>query len=250
MDVPRLSPQWEGFRIVQVSDLHVSAAVPFDYLAEQMAACRSLDPDLIVITGDLVTGGERKYLGDVTRLVGQLAARHGVLAVLGNHDYYNFYERRRTGCRLRSIAAPLTAALHDAGAIVLRNSSWTLERGLARLQFVGLEDWLSGRFDAAAAFAQVDPQVPCIALSHNPDTIVPLREHPCDWVLSGHTHGGQVRLPLIGPLYVPVRHREYDAGLFRVGRTRLYVNRGLGYVARVRFNCPPEITVFELTARG
>jgi predicted MPP superfamily phosphohydrolase len=88
-----------------------------------------------------------------------------------------------------------------------------------------------------------------VALVHNPDAIDALHNRPCHWILSGHTHGGQVRLPLLGAPFLPVRHREYDQGLFKVGEQRLYVNRGLGYLRRVRFNCRPEIAVFQLTAR-
>jgi len=92
----------------------------------------------------------------------------------------------------------------------------------------------------------VPASAPCILLSHNPDTFVELLDRPAAWTLSGHTHGGQVSLPLAGPLFVPVQHKQFVAGAYQIGDHHLYVNRGLGWLARVRFNARPEITEFTL----
>ena len=86
----------------------------------------------------------------------------------------------------------------------------------------------------------------CIALSHNPDSFLELLDRPASWVLSGHTHGGQVSIPWLGPPLLPVRNRRFASGHHVMGGRNLYVNRGLGWVRKIRFNCPPEITVFEL----
>jgi hypothetical protein len=248
LDLPRLGDELRGYRIIQLSDLHASDIVPADYLRGQCELVAAQRPDLVVLTGDYISYGAKKWIDVAADCVARLKARDGVLAVLGNHDYHC----RRPGMLAvfkqgERIAGRLCDALAAAGARVLRNERWVLHRGAARLQFVGLDDLWAGEYDGAAAFADVTPDAPCIALSHNPDTIDDLRRRPCDWILSGHTHGGQVRLPLVGAPLLPVDHRELDAGHFRVGRQSIYVNRGLGYIRKVRFGCRPEITEFALT---
>jgi predicted MPP superfamily phosphohydrolase len=97
------------------------------------------------------------------------------------------------------------------------------------------------------AFAALPPSAPTVVLSHNPDSFVDLLDRPFDWMLSGHTHGGQVNIPLFGPPLLPVRHRQFAAGQFSLAGKNLYVNRGLGWGLRIRFNARPEVTVFTLT---
>lgn len=246
LDLPDPHPDLIGLRIVQLSDLHVAPNVPTDFLLDQARRVTALRPDLIVITGDCVTRGCDDFLADLARIAAALEARLGVFAVLGNHDYdmTTSYLVRPPGPAGLARAARVAETLGGAGVVVLRNECRRVPVGGGVLQLVGLEDYWSGQFNAAAAFADVDPRLPCLALSHNPDSITHLKDQPCDWVLSGHTHGGQVRLPLLGAPVLPVIQRQYDQGRFEVGGTRLYVNRGLGYLARVRFNCRPEITVF------
>ncbi|MGE0479733.1 MAG: metallophosphoesterase [Phycisphaerae bacterium] len=248
--LPRLAPAFEGFRIAQLSDLHVDDERVARFVAHVIECTNGLAPDLVVITGDYITNGRREQLETVARLVRALATRAAVLAILGNHDYYDMYGWRRGG-RLRGpIADDLGAALTNAGAIVLRNRRHVVRRDGAALQIVGLDDLMSPGYDPARAFVDVERGGPCIALSHNPDTIEDLARMPCDAILAGHTHGGQVRLPLIGAPMLPVKHVEYDAGLFRVGRQQLYVNRGIGHLWPVRFGCRPELTLFTLSAAG
>jgi predicted MPP superfamily phosphohydrolase len=251
MDLPRLGPALEGFRLVQISDLHMSRSMSSAYLKRQLQRCTALRPDLIVVTGDLLTWGEFWQVDALDSLMGYLQARCGVLAILGNHDYDDDNcllpaEQRRRGV----IAERLTGMLQRHGIRVLRNEAHPVTRGGDTVQFVGLEDVQSDQFAPAAAFNDATPDLPCVALSHNPDTIVALQHLPCDWVLAGHTHGGQVDLPFYGPPVLPIRYRQYAAGLFTVNGRRLYVNRGLGFLRQVRFNCRPEITEFTLTRRG
>lgn len=248
MDLPQLAPALAGLRIIQLSDLHVDRGMRLDYLREQFQHCLSLAPDLIVLTGDYITRADARYLDELKSLVSLLRAPLGVFAVLGNHDWAVYSAGRAR--RMPALATGVQAALSAAGVMVLRNECVRVVRGGAALQLVGLDDLWSGCFDAGKAFADTDPTLPCVALTHNPDSIDQLRDQPCDWILCGHTHGGQVRVPLCGAPLLPVRHREYDQGLFHVGGQRLYVNRGLGYLRCVRFNCRPEITLFTLTARA
>ena len=111
---------------------------------------------------------------------------------------------------------------------------------------MGLDDPWARAFDLSKAFEHVDGADPVIALSHNPDTFVHLCHTDAQWTLAGHTHGGQVNLPLVGPPVVPVSHKEYASGQFEVNNRHLYMNRGLGWLRRVRLNARPEITLFEL----
>lgn len=191
-----------------------------------------------MFTGDFVTAGVRD---GPERLQGLLPdfprGRLGTAASLGNHDYGFKWSREKDASRV-------IAAATDFGIPVLRNAAM-IANGL---QFVGLDDLWSGRFDPVAAFADADPAAATIALSHNPDTVdLPgMLEHP-GWVLSGHTHGGQCRPPFLPPPILPVENRRYTAGEFGLsGGRRMYISRGIGYVLRVRFNVRPEVTVFRL----
>jgi uncharacterized protein len=247
LDLPRLHPALVGLRLVQLSDLHLSPHMRHDYLRAQLRRCQELSPDLIVLTGDFITDADPRFLGELQELLDILHAPLGCFAVLGNHD-----------CSVHSVdcthsdpilAARIEQALTGSGVTVLRNRRQVVEHDDARLQLVGLDDLWSRWFDADKAFADVDPNLPCITLAHTPDSYYLLRDKPWHWLLCGHTHGGQVRIPFLGAPYLPVHSRKYDAGLFRVGDQRLYVNRGLGYLHQFRFNCRPEITVFTLTSR-
>jgi len=249
MSFPRLAPPLQNLRILQLSDLHLSTRVPIDYLRKQLQRCLSLKPDLIAITGDFVTIGNSKTHSQLTSLLQTLHAPFGVFAVLGNHDCGAYSARTPAGIGARR-ADSVSQAISSAGVTVLRNESHVLGIRDARLQLVGLDDLWSGFCDPDRAFAGVDPSLPCIALAHNPDVIDQIREMPSHWILCGHTHGGQVRIPFYGAPLLPVRNRQYDAGLFSVGQKRLYVNRGLGYLRPIRFNCRPEITLFTLTQRA
>lgn len=248
MDLSNLGEPFAGYRIIQLSDVHVGREMPTRYLEEQFAKCAAMKPDLIVVTGDFLTNAYPGQIETACGLMKGLSARDGILACLGNHDYHH----NKTGPRrpFGTVAKELTAALQNVGVRVLRNEVHVIARGGARLQIVGLDDWWRGFYDSRKAFSRVDPNVPCIALQHNPDAIFDLVNRPCQWVLCGHTHGGQVRVPLVGALYLPVDHTEYDKGLFDVEGTRLYVSRGIGYIHQIRFDCPPEITEFTLTRRA
>lgn len=250
MDLPGLGAEFRGYRIVQISDLHVGPAMPVGYLVEQLSRVAAMRPDLLVITGDFLTFAYPGQVETVAALTRGLAARDGVAAVLGNHDYN--HDRSVVPQPRGQVARDLTAALSGNGIRVLRNETMVVRRGGSALQIVGLEDWSRGFYDSRKAFAGVEAGSPCVALEHNPDAVFELaeRRRPCQWVLCGHTHGGQVRLPGIGPLILPHVHTELDQGLFEVGGVRLYINRGLGFVYKLRWNCPPEITEFTLASRA
>lgn len=250
MDILHLPDELVGTTIVQISDLHVGIRADAEYLREQIDVCNALSPDLIVITGDILHEGCRRYLDRAAELIARLRAKHGIFAVLGNHDYFEYCRHSgHSHSRSAYIADDVTAALTRARITVLRNESQRVRIAGVDLQLVGFEDLLSSYFLPDVAMRRVDPTLPTIGLSHNPDTMPRLKFQPLDWVLSGHTHGGQVRVPFWGAPVLPLNATRYDAGKFVVGQRRLYVNRGLGFLMPVRFACRPEITQFTLARR-
>jgi predicted MPP superfamily phosphohydrolase len=246
--VAGLPPAFDGFRIVQISDLHHSAVVPTDYLRSAVATANSLSPDLIAVTGDFITRGDH-FVEGAAEIVSTLRAPAGVFAVPGNHDYEDSDPQGRF-ILSDSTCTHLTEALSRSGIVTLRNRPTEIRKAGQSLQLVGCDDPWYGLFDPAAAFKGVDPSRPVVVLSHNPDTIDkitdPAAGRRADLVLCGHTHGGQVRLPVYGPPVVPVVRKDLTYGLYRQGSTQLYVNPGLGYTYRVRFNCRPEVTALTL----
>jgi predicted MPP superfamily phosphohydrolase len=204
MHLPNLGAALCGLKVVHVSDLHISGGMPLSYLRKQLAFCASLAPDLLVMTGDFVTRGDPSRMGELAALVRTLRAPHGIFAVLGNHDYNRFQPAGHADSRAQRSANLIAATLSANGVQVLRNESRTIAVGPARLQLAGVDEYWSGNYNPPAAFAAIDPQLPCVALCHNPDAIDDLRHLPCHWILAGHTHGGQVRLPLLGAPVLPM----------------------------------------------
>jgi predicted MPP superfamily phosphohydrolase len=162
--------------------------------------------------------------------------RIGTVAILGNHDY-------SVGWANQEVAAQVATAATEAGAIVLRNEVTTM----GGLTFAGLDDLWAGRTEVAT-IERIPPDSPAIVLAHNPDSVdLPGWDRWNGWILSGHTHGGQVKPPFLSPPKLPVRNRRYAAGeVVLDGGRRLYVSRGVGHHLKVRFNCRPEVTFFRL----
>jgi len=243
LSLPRLDPAFDGYRIVQLSDLHVGPAVPESHLRRAVELANSLEPDLIVVTGDLVDRAAESDAPEAAASILSMArATDGVLATLGNHDlgvYHPDVDADETAVER------IGGALHEAGIRLLFNATERIERGRARLEVAGLGDLWSGHFDPARV-ARRRPTECTVALSHSPDTAPELARRGLDLVLSGHTHGGQIYLPLLGPPYIPLRHKEYLAGHFRLDETQLYVNSGLGWSHRIRFGSRPEVTLLRL----
>jgi predicted MPP superfamily phosphohydrolase len=246
MDIPRLPAPLAGLRIAQVSDLHVSASVPADWLREQLTRLAEHDSDLVLLTGDYVTGRRRRWIDALPDVLAPLRPRLGAFAVLGNHDYGVYSSRSE---RRAAQGRAVTQALERAGVRVLRNDVARVTVAGATLQVIGLDDLWSGQCDPASAAGAARGEQPTILLAHNPDTLYELPDFNWDWLLCGHTHGGQVRIPGYGAPLLPVRG-PYEIGRYELGPRRLYVNRGLGCIRQVRFNCRPEMTLFELTTRA
>ncbi len=245
MPIRGLATSLVGKRMVQLSDLHIGAGVPWSHYQSVIDKVNRLDPDLIVITGDIVHQGRERPEGQIARLMEALSGEAVKLASLGNHDW-SVWGPKRSG--YRQGADRVAKATADAGVFVLRNEVYRLGDDKGAVQVLGLEDYWSDDYDLDHAMGLVDPELPCIALSHNPDTFMELSETSVQWTLSGHTHGGQVRIPFYGAPLLPIRHKEFVAGHFTRHGNHLYVNRGIGWLKRVRFCARPEITVFTLAS--
>lgn len=268
LPIANLPPPLAGRTLAVISDLHVGPVVEPDYLRGAIDRVNALAPDMLAMLGDFMTadGGER-----VEQVVELLSRVHrpplGIVAVLGNHDYGH-------GWRQMATAELLARRLGDIGVRVLRNQTIFA----AGLHVVGLDDlWahdpavvpageLPGggdydmpkeahRFTGPGRFFHPElvlPNLPHdaagIVLVHNPDAV----DHGDwagyrGWIIAGHTHGGQVDIPLLGPPLLPTRNKRYLKGAYDLGDgRRLYVNRGIGYLKRVRLASRPEITLFAL----
>ncbi len=235
----RLPQEFHGFRIAQISDIHFGPYMGKAGLERALQLARSFRPDLLALTGDFVShpfGGSNGPIGAhyAEPCADVLAAVTGipVLAILGNHDHWNN-------------AAIVEGALQDRGIPVLRNRSIPLERGHNRIWVAGIDDALVEAADLDKALH--DAFRNHLLLAHEPDFADYAARFPVDLQLSGHSHGGQVRLPGIGALILPTLARKYPIGLNRVGSLQVYTNRGLGVInPPVRFYCPPEVTFVTL----
>ena len=191
----------------------------------------------MVITGDL-TGESLGGYGHADRIYRHLpTGRFGTFGVLGNHDYGPAWAHPEA-------ADEVTRILTAHGMTVLRNQVTEVQG----LQFLGFDDLWAGRFDLQATLREYDVRRPAIALNHNPDAVDQEGWAPFEgWILCGHTHGGQCKPPFLPPPLLPVKNKNYTAGEFTLsGNRRMYINRGVGHLTRVRFNVRPEVTVFTL----
>ncbi len=241
MPIARLPSAWEGRTLAHITDLHAGPIVDQDYLRHACRQVATLRADLIVITGDMMTYRGPADIDAVIEALAELGAPPlGIVATLGNHDYGH-------GWRQHDVADTISRRMQAIGVTVLRNAAIDIDG----LQIAGMDEVWAHRFDPVATLGQLAPDRAAIALSHNPDTLDEAGWGDYrGWVLCGHTHGGQVNIPLIGPPLLPVQNKRYTSGRIDLddGRTA-YINRGLGYLRRVRFNARPEIALFAPTVR-
>jgi len=241
--MPDLSSSLAGLKIAQLSDIHGGGHLPADYIDRAIDLTMAEKPDVIALTGDFIHKGYQ-HIEDVARLLSRLRAPMGVFAVLGNHD---FSVRNALGFRRhRGLHAAVAGRLEDQGIRVLRNQSFSLERGDQRVFLAGLDDLWSRECKPDDALRDLCPLTPRIVMAHNPQTVHLLGEHRCDLMLSGHTHGGQINWPGLGRILLGRKGSQFAAGLYRHESTHVYVNKGVGFGWRFRFGVRPEITVFTL----
>ena len=231
---------FDGYTLAQLSDFHVGSGVPRWLVEDAVERANASSPDLVCLTGDFVHRGRNDQAREVAAPLGDLVARDGVLAVLGNHDAGVYRPGPEVGrARTKAVADQLEAK----EVSVLHNERTTVERGGSRLDVTGFGDPWSGHFEARPAA----DGVVSVALCHNPDAAPELGALGYDAILSGHTHGGQVSIPFLGPPILPVRIRTRYAGLYDdLDGPLLYVNRGVGWLRRVRLFVRPEVTILRL----
>lgn len=230
-----LPERFEGFRVTQLTDVHHSRIVSIEEVRRVVELTNMTKPDLIALTGDYTTS-YRRYIEPCAEALGSLNAPEGVWAVLGNHDHYT--DRELT-----------TRALERNHIRVLNNANTTLRRGSDVLQLSGIDDWSWAGTDWPRAFHGLHHKQPTVLLSHQPIVLDFAESEKVGLILSGHTHGGQIDLPLIGPpaAHFATKDLKYAQGLFRRGETQLYVSRGTGVIGLpLRFGVRPEVAVLRL----
>jgi predicted MPP superfamily phosphohydrolase len=226
----------EGFKIVQLSDLHLYPFTQLPLIQEAVTQANNLKPDLIALTGDYVLQ-EAESIFELAPVLASLNARYGVFAILGNHDLW-------------TNAAVVRSGLQQAGLPVLVNEAITLNANGGIINLAGLDDGWSGLPNLKLALENVHAGAPTLLMVHEPDLAdIFAMDGRVSLQLSGHSHGGQVRLPGVGAFVLPYLGQKYDQGLNQVGDLWVYTNRGVGVInPPIRLNCPPEIT--EITLIG
>ena len=233
--IPGLHPDLDGLRVAQLSDVHCGPHLPRWVYRRWVARALAQRPDLVALTGDLITTGEG-YVADVEDLARRLSAPLGVVACMGNHDYFQT-ERG------------VSDALERAGVRLLRNAGELVSRGEGRLWLAGVDDRWTKRDDLAAALAEKPAGVPALLLAHDPVSFPEAVERGVELTLSGHTHAGQFGLPFPDSANLGRAFHRYTAGLYREGRSALYVHRGLGITGvPTRVGVWPEVAVIVLRA--
>ena len=238
LHLPQLPEALDGLRIAHLSDLHMTGQLRREFFERAIELTNSWDADMVAVTGDIVDKAE--CINWIPQLLGQLTCRDGRFFVLGNHDK-------------RVPLDQLRATLQDSGYTDLGGRTQIATIKSCKVLLAGNElPWIGpAPSDVAARRHELPEDHFSILLAHTPDQIVWSRQHGFDLMLAGHTHGGQIRLPVIGPVISPSRYGvKYTGGLFDEPPTLMHVSRGLSALHPLRFRCPPEITLLELRKNG
>jgi len=228
--IPHLSKQHEGLKVAHISDFHITGRIGLEWYQAVIQQVNELQPDIIAITGDIIEKEDCwPWLADS---LGKLQAPCGVYFIVGNHDFFIDADQTRQ-------------LLRDEGLLCLSGTSLETQFSQAPITLVGNErPWNSQVADLTKATGKKPLR---IALMHTPDQFSWACDQQVDLALAGHTHGGQIRLPLLGPITCPSLYgTRYASGVFRRDNTILHVTRGLSGKTPLRWNCPPEIALLEL----
>lgn len=233
--LPRISPEFDGYRIAQISDFHFGTWLTSKELEHAVSLVNEQEVDLVTITGDFVTYHLQIFSEDLISILCKLHAPDGVVAVLGNHDHWS------NPVEIRNI-------LRQANIRELNNDVLSLTKGAGRLHICGIDDFMDGHDRLDQLLEKLPGDGAAILLAHEPDFAeISASTGRFDLQISGHSHGGQIVFPWIGPLVLPSYAHKYTSGLYRVNGMLQYTNRGLGTAElQVRLNCRPEITVFTI----
>jgi uncharacterized protein len=240
LNLPRLSSNFHGTRILQVSDIHMGGWMNSERLQHATDLILAQNPDLLLLTGDFLIGhgfdsNSEQCLQELLDILAPMAKSIPSFAVLGNHDYW-------------TNADAVREMLNQSGITDLTNSVFTLSDSGQHLHICGVDDIWEGEVRLDELVSRLPRDGSAILLVHEPDFAdESAATGRFDLQVSGHSHGGQVVIPFYGPPVLPYLGRKYHSGLYRIGEMLQYTNRGLGMIdPPVRFNCPPEITIFTL----
>ncbi|MFD0829814.1 metallophosphoesterase [Neobacillus sp. M.A.Huq-85] len=236
LKIKNLPKAFEGWRIVQFSDVHLGFHYDIEDFQPVIKMINRLKPDIVFFTGDLVQIGNYQPEVAIPLLQSLKGLRGGKWAVIGNHDFYTKNQ--------------VINVLQNSQFNVLDNSHNFIEVDGQRLYIAGIDDLMYGNPNIEKAVEGLTAQDCVLLLAHEPDIADESIKYPISAQFSGHSHGGQIRLPFYGPIIKQVLARKYSDGLYKVGENKmpLYVNRGIGTTKlAVRFFCRPEITIFHLT---
>jgi hypothetical protein len=241
MPIKNLPENLIGKTLLQISDIHIGNRFNYQYIIDSFIKAKAYNPDFVVYTGDFVDHGNKAQAAKLAEVFKYaVKGKLGTAGVLGNHDYgHNWSEQ--------NVADTITSILENAGVTILGNSEFNFNG----LHIIGLDDFWGLNFDPTKIMNKHNVKNANLVLCHNPDVCdLNVWNNYQGWILSGHTHGGQVKPPFLNPPILPVKNKKYTAGEIPLedGRT-LYINRALGNLHQIRFNVRPEITVFKLEKR-
>lgn len=227
----RLPKKLDGFKIVQLSDTHHSPFTSLDHIKRAVKVANRLRPDIFLLTGDYVSH-DREYIGPVAEVLGKLKAKHGIYACLGNHDHW-------------TDAGLVTHLFRGEGINVLINQGFRIETRRGSFWLAGVDDYMVGKTDVPASLRGSFPDEMKLLLAHNPVIFREAARLGVDLTLSGHTHGGQIKVRDPEKRILP--QRKLKAGLHTRRNSQIYITRGIGtVVVPMRYHCPPEISLLEL----
>lgn len=238
MPIKNLPENLTGKTLMQISDIHIGDRFDYQFIIDSFEKAKQFQPDFVVYTGDFSHYKSEKQIGQLKEVLPHFVkGKLGTVGVLGNHDYGKNWSEL-------NVADEISTLLKQEGIKILRNEQISIEN----LNFIGFDDYWSPKFNPKKVMDQYNPEIANLVLCHNPDT--------CDediwngykgWILAGHTHGGQCKLPWLPAPILPVKNKNYSAGEIDLndGRT-LYINRAIGHSFQIRLNVRPEITLFEL----
>lgn len=231
ISLERLPKRLDGFKIVHLSDTHHSPFTSLEHIARAVKIANRLKPDIFILTGDYVSHEDR-YIAPVAEVLGTLRSKYGTYACLGNHDHW-------TNAEL------VTHLFRGEGIKMLVNEGLRLEAAGGSFWIGGIDDHMAGTPNLRSALRGSFPDEMRLLLAHNPLVFRQAVRSGIDLVLSGHTHGGQVKIRDEEKRILP--RRKLSSGLHRRKNTQIYITRGIGTVVLpVRYNCPPEISLLEL----
>ena len=238
MPIQNLPNQLIGKTLMQISDIHIGNRFDYNFIIKSFQKAQKYNPDFVVYTGDYVSYENEKQFQQLEKVLKHtVTGKLGTIGILGNHDYGKNWAEQ-------AVADRISDQLEKANIKLLKNQ----QIEISGLNFIGLDDYWGLNFSPKKIMNQYDETKVNLVLCHNPDV--------CDldvwngykgWILSGHTHGGQCKLPFLNPPMLPVKNKKYTSGEIDLkdGR-KLYINRAIGHLWQVRFNVRPEITIFEL----